>query len=109
MNLSPNHPRALKDFIKNFEPAPYADLDEAAMKKMKKLIAQYEKKSKEYWNKAVGMRATMRTMCPHVDKVLESRYHAGDYYTKAWTDYTVKCADCGDILFTTEDTHSYYG
>ena len=55
------------------------------------------------------MRATMKTMCPHVDKVLESRYHAGDYYTKAWTDYTVKCADCGNILFTTEDTHSYYG
>ena len=108
MELSPNHPQALKDFINNFEPAPYAVENKAAMAKSKKLIAQYEKKSKEYWNKAVSMRVAMKTMCPHVDKVLESRYHPSSYDAKAWTDYTVKCAECGDILFTTEDT-SYYG
>ena len=107
--LSPNHPQALKDFINNYEPAPYANLTKADIAKMKKLIARYDKKSKEYFDKSVSMRATMKTVCPHVDKVLESKYHAGDYYSKAWTDYTVKCADCGDILFSTNEQHSYYG
>jgi hypothetical protein len=109
MNLSPNHPQALKDFIKHFEPAPYANLTKEDIKKMNKLIAGYDKKAKEYIDKSRGMKATMKTMCPHADKVLESNYHAGDYYNKAWTDYTVKCADCGDILFSTNEQHSYYG
>lgn len=109
MILSPNHPQALKDFFNDYEPAPYANLDKQGLAKMKKLSSKYEKKAKEYWEKSRAMRATMQTMCPHVDKVIESRYHAGDYYSKAVTDYTVKCADCGNILFTTDEQHSYYG
>ncbi len=109
MQLSPNHPQSLKDFFENYEPAPYANLTKEDLAKLKKLASKYEKKAKEYWEKSRGARATMQTMCPHVDKVIESKYHAGDYYSKASTDYTVKCADCGNILFTTDETHSYYG
>lgn len=107
--VSINHPQALKDFINNYQPPPYATENKAAMVKAKKLIAQYEKKSKEYMDKAVNMRVTMRVMCPHVDKVIESKYYPGDYYSKAWTGYTVRCAECGDVLFTTDKSHSYYG
>lgn len=109
INLSPNHPQALREFIENFEPAPYANLDQEAVAKIKKQISTYEKKSKEYGDKAVAARAVMKTMCPHTNKVLDSKYRAGDYYSKACTDYTVKCADCGDVLFTTNESHSYYG
>ncbi len=109
MNLSPNHPQALKDFFKNWEPAPYANLDKEGIAKMKKLIDKHEKKAKENWEESRKIKATLQTMCPHVDKVIESRYHSGGYYDKASTDYTVKCADCGNILFTTDEQHSYYG
>ena len=109
MKLSPNHPKELHQFFEEFEPAPYANFDQEALKKCKKLIAQYEKKVKEYHEKAVGMRSTMKVMCPHANKVIESKYRAGDYYSKASTEYTVKCADCDDVLFSTNELHSYYG
>lgn len=109
MEIKPNYPKELKEFLATYQPAPFANLDKEGLKKLKKLASNYEKKAKEYWEKSRGALATMRTMCPHVDKVIESKYHAGDYYNKSWTDYTVKCADCGDILFSTDETHSYYG
>ena len=109
MNLSINHPQALKDFFNKYEPPPYANLDKVGLTKLKKAIAKHENKARENWEESLKIKATMQTMCPHVDKIIESKYHAGDYYSKAYTDYTVKCADCGSILFSTDEQHSYYG
>ncbi len=101
--------KEVRDFLRDYEPAPYANLDAEGLAKMKKIIADAEAKVKAAQEEVHGARAVMRTMCPHVDKVVESKYHPGDYYDKAYTDYTVKCADCGDVLFTTDKVHSHYG
>lgn len=105
----PKYPKEVVEFLNNYEPAPYANLDTASLKKIKRIIAKHEAKARKEWDAARGAKATMQTMCPHVDKVVESKYHAGDYYYKAYTDYTVKCADCGSILFTTDKNHGHYG
>lgn len=103
------YPKEVADFIRDFEPAPYASLDEEGVLKIKKIIAKDEEKSKKLWEKIRGARAVMQTMCMHGDFQVESKYHSGDYYNKAYTDYTVKCGICGCILHTTDKNHNTYG
>jgi hypothetical protein len=103
------YPEEVSRFLRDYEPAPYANLTKEDIAKFKQMIADYEAKAEEYRQQAIGTAATMKTMCPHVDKVMDSKYHSGDYYDKAYTDYTVKCADCGSILFSTNTQHKHYG
>ena len=99
MKINPNWPKELKEFIRDFEPAPYATLDDVSYARLTKLIEEKSEQMAVLKKEIQGMVVGARVMCPHEKMEVESQYHASDYYNKSTTDYTLKCYRCGAKLF----------
>lgn len=78
------------------------------VEQMKKHIARKEKLIAKHKDELAEAKATLRKICPHANKDVTEHFHEGGYLNKAYTEYKIKCADCGMDLGQKTEIHSYY-
>lgn len=84
-------------------------MSDPIVEQMKKLIVRKEKLVAKHRDNLSEMKAELRRVCPHTNKEVTEHYHEGGYLNKAYTEYKMKCADCGVDLGQKTEVHSYYG
>lgn len=100
------YPLKVNEFIEELE----ANRRTLAIDPKLKKELEFAKERKEYWTKKVSTLSNQVVLlCPHNSLVVNSTYIEGDYYNRAYTEYDVRCKDCGAWLYEHKDTHSYFG
>lgn len=103
------YPKEVREFLKEYEPAPYACADAESLLRLKNHAIEARQKAEEARKAAAGASAVFSTMCPHTDKVVDTKYIPGDYYDKSYTIYKVMCTFCDRMLFEFDGTNGRYG
>ena len=101
-------PRAVLEFMTEFQPAPYAIEKHEDVVKLQKRIEELIMQLGEVQKDLRSARAVLKTMCPHAEQRIDSQYYEGDYYNRAYTEWKVICMHCGADLFTHEESHGHY-
>ena len=103
-------PKTIKEFIEEFEPAPYSNISEEKINILKESLAKMEWELVSLSNTISGRKAAMRTMCPHTYEpfIIEKKYNAEDLlldltHSKRIATYIVICPTCGCHLFETDE------
>jgi hypothetical protein len=102
-------PKEVREFLKEYEPAPYACADAEGLLRLKNHAIDAKQKAEEARKTATGASAVFATMCPHTNKVVDTEYVPGDYYDTSYTIYKVMCTFCNSKLFEFDGTNSRYG
>lgn len=99
MKIDKNWPKELKEFIKDFEPAPYANLTDEDWKRIQKLITDKNVEIEKLKKDITGLIVSAQVMCAHEDMAVETYYQPAEFRNNTSMLYTLKCHRCGNELF----------
>lgn len=82
---------------------------QTSVTELKQFITRKERLIEKHRTELMSARQKLLDVCQHESTHVRETYYAGDYYTRASTEYTTVCNICGTTTANRTETQSYYG